>query len=375
MESWTADTTMFSAEPERDLAEFLIETPPEVPPEVLQQRPACVNVLFRVAMMSGMQMNLNATLQVLLGQVREIVSFDKALVYFWDKNEERTLLRTAYGVPDQEREPLVMQNAVDSWIGRYGVPLLLADGSHRDSDLTLQRLGCRSLLAVPVLVSNRVMGSIQLFAGAESAFTAQDGRLMWLLMRIAENLLTREYSNEGLIHFAFTDHLTGLKTRGYFEQQLEMEIKRAQRKDEKFVLLMLDIDHFKPLNDSYGHHIGDKALRKVAAVLMEDMREVDTVARYGGEEFVIILPDTGEEEGLAVAQRIRTEVESLRLRVATEGPPYPLTISIGLAVFDADAQTKRDLVRGADSALYSAKANGRNRVITCSAVMREKQVW
>lgn len=97
-------------------------------------------------------------------------------------------------------------------------------------------------------------------------------------------------------------YLTGLKTRGYFEQQLDLEIKRSERKIQKFALLMIDIDHFKQLNDRYGHHVGDQVLRDVCAILRKDMREMDTVARYGGEEFVIILPETGAAGALYVAQ-------------------------------------------------------------------------
>jgi diguanylate cyclase (GGDEF)-like protein len=186
-----------------------------------------------------------------------------------------------------------------------------------------------------------------------------------MLARVSENLLSREYSNEGLIHFAFTDHLTALKTRGYFEQQLELEIKRSERKGEGFCLLMLDIDRFKPLNDTYGHHVGDKVLRRVAAVLTQDMREVDTVARYGGEEFVIILPDTTEDEAYSVAQRIRAAVESEPFVIEGKATEQ-ITISIGLAVFGKDATTGKQLVQRADAALYVAKGQGRNKVVRYS---------
>jgi diguanylate cyclase (GGDEF)-like protein len=150
---------------------------------------------------------------------------------------------------------------------------------------------------------------------------------------------------------------------------LELEIKRSERKQVPFVLLMLDIDHFKCLNDSYGHHIGDQVLRQVARILMEDMREVDTVARYGGEEFVIVLPETTEEEGYAVAQRIRSAVEKAGFITAMPESAYglvpkeKLSISIGLSFFDSNIKNKRELVEFADAALYAAKAKGRNTVV------------
>ena len=196
---------------------------------------------------------------------------------------------------------------------------------------------------------------------------------MWVLSLVAEGVLTREYANEGLITFAFTDFLTGLKTRGYFEQQLELEIKRSERKRLQFALLMIDIDHFKRLNDQYGHHIGDQVLRDVAALLMKDMRDIDTVARYGGEEFVIILPETSAPEAILVANRLRRTVEQAHFFAGSPGVVEHLSISLGIAIFDVDAQFKHDLIEAADTALYRAKSRGRNQVILYSDMARSRR--
>jgi diguanylate cyclase (GGDEF)-like protein len=210
------------------------------------------------------------------------------------------------------------------------------------------------------------MGSLQLFSSRENAFNREDAQLIWILSLVAENLLTREYANEGLLRFAFTDYLTGLKTRGYFEQQLELEFKRSERRRQKFALLMIDIDHFKRLNDTFGHHVGDQILRDVSSILVKDMREVDTVARYGGEEFVIILPETTEAGAIYVAQRLRRAVEQAKFFAGSPHEVQHLTISIGVAVYDTDAQFKRDLIEFSDAALYAAKHGGRNRVVAYS---------
>src|SRR5260370_13854721 len=146
------------------------------------------------------------------------------------------------------------------------------------------------------------------------------------------------------MRFALSEYLTGLKTRGYFEQQLELEFKRAERRRQKFALLMIDIDHFKQLNDTFGHHVGDQVLRDVTSILMKDMREVDTVARYGGEEFVIILPETTEAGAGYVAQRFRRAVEQTKIFAASPHPIQPLTIRIGIAISDKDTPFKRALV-------------------------------
>src|SRR5438270_12329259 len=340
--------------------------------ELIQHRAEHVNVLLRLSVMSGMQMQLEATLKTICEFTREIVSYDHALVYFWNEAEESSQLRVYEKLPENAGD-MADGNVLDYWARRYGRPLLVNRDDHPQSDHVLEVMASQGALVVPVLVNNRVMGSIQVFSAERDRFSADDAQLLWMLARIAENLLTREHGNEGSQHFAFTDHLTGLRTRGYFEQQLELEIKRAERQQEKFALLMMDIDHFKVLNDSYGHHVGDEALRALAAVLVKDMREVDTVARYGGEEFVMILPDATEAEAIAVAQRVRKAVEQTRLLSNLDPPPRPLSISIGLAVFDVDATHKRELIELADAALYWAKGKGRNRVVAYSEMVAEQR--
>jgi diguanylate cyclase (GGDEF)-like protein len=129
---------------------------------------------------------------------------------------------------------------------------------------------------------------------------------------------------------------------------------------------MIDIDHFKKVNDTFGHHVGDQLLRDVTSILMKDMREVDTVARYGGEEFVIILPETTQTGAVYVAQRLRRAVEQAKFFAGSPHSVQHLTISIGVAVYDTDAQFKRDLIEFSDAALYAAKNEGRNRVICYS---------
>jgi diguanylate cyclase (GGDEF)-like protein len=129
---------------------------------------------------------------------------------------------------------------------------------------------------------------------------------------------------------------------------------------------MIDIDHFKILNDTHGHHVGDVLLRDVSSILMKDMRQIDTVARYGGEEFVVILPETNNVGAYRVAQRLRKAIEVARFFAGSPSEVVKLTISLGVAVFPQDAQFKRDLIEAADAALYEAKRGGRNRVMLCS---------
>jgi diguanylate cyclase (GGDEF)-like protein len=362
--------TFDSCPPER----FVVEVFSEVSQDTVQQRWRDVNVILRLSMLAGLQMQLEATLNMLVDFANEITTADRSIVYFWDEPQDQVQLRVARGA--DVSDSMLRGNILNFWATKYSRPLLVSRGHNVQADAFLASQQAASALVVPLIVSNRVMGSMQLFSRTPEAFTFQDAQLLWILALVAENLLTREYANEGLIRFAFTDFLTGLKTRGYFEQQLDLEIKRSERKKTDFALLMIDIDHFKQLNDRYGHHAGDQVLRDVSSILMKDMREVDTVARYGGEEFVIVLPETSGPGALLVAERLRKAVEQAKFFAGSPRAIERLTISIGIAVFDLDAQFKRDLIEFADAALYAAKGQGRNQVMLYAelAARRHKEV-
>jgi diguanylate cyclase (GGDEF)-like protein len=355
---------------------FVVEVFSELNQHTIQNRWQHLNVILRLSMLTGLQMQLDASLNLMCDMAAEIADFDKALVYFWDENREGVELRVTRGFEPKSVsfEGDANGNILNFWSVKYSRPILVDRGHNGQADDLLDLLGVHAALSVPLFVSNRVMGSLQLFCEHGGSFNTDDAQILWILSLVAENLLTREYANEGLLRFAFTDYLTGLRTRGYFEQQLDLEFKRAERRRQKFSLLMIDIDHFKNLNDTYGHHVGDQVLHDIASILMKDMREVDTVARYGGEEFVMILPETTEPGASYVAHRLRKAVEQAKFFAGSPQAIQHLTISIGIAVFDKDAQFKRDLIEFADAALYAAKRTGRNRVVCYSELAGQERV-
>jgi diguanylate cyclase (GGDEF)-like protein len=161
---------------------------------------------------------------------------------------------------------------------------------------------------------------------------------------------------------ATTDGLTGLTNHRTFQSRFEDLLQRAQRHNHKVALLLCDIDHFKGVNDNYGHPIGDEVLRRVARVLQEVPRKIDIPARYGGEEFAVILDNVDVPQAKAVAERIRIEIS--KIVVDTEKGPLTVTESIGVAAFPDDGNDRATLIERADLALYHAKHSGRNRVVT-----------
>jgi len=168
-------------------------------------------------------------------------------------------------------------------------------------------------------------------------------------------------TNELLLELSNTDHLTGLFNRRYLMEALGKEVQRSLRKKGNLSLIILDIDHFKQVNDRYGHLQGDVVLQKVALQLQKELRAYDTAARYGGEEFIAVLPDATLEEAVFVANRVRASVHGTRFSGALS--ELSLTVSIGVARFSSPDCTSVDsFIKLADDALYRAKANGRNRV-------------
>lgn len=159
---------------------------------------------------------------------------------------------------------------------------------------------------------------------------------------------------------ATTDSLTGIFNRGHFLKCAQIELDRAQRYNHALVLLMLDIDHFKQINDSYGHRVGDETLRQFSRLCQENLRSTDVFGRIGGEEFAILLPETDPKTAENVAQRLRQELS--QLIIPTEKNSVHFTVSIGLALLRRNDDID-SLMQRADTALYQAKREGRNRVI------------
>jgi len=188
---------------------------------------------------------------------------------------------------------------------------------------------------------------------------------MWLMVR-------RFMMHAQLVAQSRIDTKTGLLNASTWEREASIEVTRAVRTGTPLALALVDIDHFKMVNDTYGHLVGDKALRAVTDGLRSQLRSYDLAGRFGGEEFVILLPHARESDALTVAERLRAHVASLSIPVSDDnesGPSVKLTISVGVASLEGVSRELTDMVAAADAALYYAKEAGRNRthVITASA--------
>jgi diguanylate cyclase (GGDEF)-like protein len=199
-------------------------------------------------------------------------------------------------------------------------------------------------------------------ARSGAPFTAAEAQILTYLISQTKISIENAELHELVAQQAVTDDLTGISNHRHFSEWIESEAARLQRYDGQLSLVLLDIDNFKRVNDTYGHLEGDRVLRSLAEVLREESREVDEVARFGGEEFVIALPGTPREGAIEVGERLRRKIEATRVVAESNGDRIEVTVSLGVATAPADGSVGRDLIAAADRALYEAKRLGKNRV-------------
>src|SRR5919199_7000459 len=252
-----------------------------------------------------------------------------------------------------------------TWTAREPM-LAKALSETEDGGLTKLLPDARNVVVVPLIAEGSPIGALV----AEHSKARIEQRALTILAQFASHAslaLRNAWLLEEMRTMADRDGLTGVANRRSFDARLELEIKRALRTAEPMSLLLLDLDHFKAVNDVLGHQAGDDVLRALATMLSAHAREIDMPARYGGEEFALILPGCGPEDALLVAERLRSTVPTLGQA------PAGLTTSVGVATCPRNAVHPSALVSAAAEALYEAKRGGRNRVVLSGTTVAQPQ--
>lgn len=259
-----------------------------------------------------------------------------------------------------------LMDGLTGWVIREGKPALSISSELDPREKPYvqekrQASQCGSLIVVPLLYRQQVLGTLTAINSiSEREYTQADVDLLETIASHAAVAIKNAQLFEEIQHLAKTDDLTGINNRRQLFTLGNRELNRAKRYQHPFTVIMLDIDNFKEVNDTYGHAIGDEALKSLAKLCQINIRKIDILGRYGGEEFVILLPNTNLYQGNEIADRLRVQVEDTTIN--TDAGEIKITISLGLAQMDSSTPTLAALIDRADTALYQAKNTGRNRV-------------
>jgi diguanylate cyclase (GGDEF)-like protein len=307
-----------------------------------------LSTLNRTANILASTLDLEQALRMSLNLALEVTRSSKGVILLPDRTERRIEIAISEGIE------VVRCDADECRVGSGTISLPIEEGQEAPIDQWLALTGCTNCF--PLTIKDTVRGYFLLNP------EIHDEEFLNTLMK----QISFAIENARLFHEAITDGLTGLFLKRYFQIQLEIELKRVQRHRRPMSLLMLDIDHFKAINDTYGHVKGDVILREVSRLVKSCVRETDIASRYGGEELAVILPETPSLEAAAIAERMRKEIAALRF--PHDGTELSITMSVGVHSVEGGAEARsEEVIQKADAALYEAKKSGRNRVCVWGA--------
>jgi len=314
-------------------------------------------------------LEMDEMLRIFREAISKISKFVTAKVILIDESQEAPIARITYEIHNPStKKPLSAgvhsgppvkfdQILAESISSRKEVIYLKSPIDRENPFREYIGAGDRSFIALPLLSEGIPIGILTIEGIDEEhaeSFSILAEQLSLELKKIS--LYERVQS------LAITDGLTGIYVRRHFLERYAEDFARSKRHNLKLSVLMIDLDHFKQCNDAYGHLVGDIVLKEIAKIMKDFVRQVDLIGRYGGEEFVLALPDTDRNSAIAVAERIRQEVERHKFKAYDE--TIAMTISAGVATYPDNGDDVQVLIDKADQALYRAKEEGRNRVVS-----------
>lgn len=321
-------------------------------------------IVYRAAQEISASLDLEQVYAAIHRAVAQLMAGEDVMIALLD--ESRREIECVYLVERGRRLPSTKHLADRGFSGRIiatGKPARVDDAELEMNDIDGPNYGLRksrSLVAVPLPLKGQAIGVLAAQSRQARAYTDDDQEMLELLAYHAATAIDNARLFSEVQRLAVVDSLTGVYNRRQFFTLAAREFERSRRYHEPLSAIMLDIDHFKQVNDTYGHAVGDRVLRLIAVECCGHMRETDLLARYGGEEFAILMPVTDRQRALAGAERLRQYIA--RLSIQTDSEPLAITISIGVATLDETCKDVETLVNRADHALYTAKRAGRNQV-------------
>ena len=328
-----------------------------------------LSLLYDIGKAMNFISDLKKLLQFILNQAIDITSAEKGSIMLYDPEADRLNIRVLAGLKDTDYQEKVNSNEIECRSFRPGEgiagqvflsgnPMIVNNIREDEVFIDSETSFVRSIACIPMVVYSDVIGVINVTnKKGVQGFSDEDVKMLKAVADQAAVAINKAQ----LWDLAVTDSLTGLYVRRYFMVKLQEEIHRADRYNKILSVIMVDLDRFKNINDTYGHDAGDRALKAISQFLQKNIRDVDAIARYGGEEFVMLIPDADKDAALCLAERLRDGLSRTRV-----GELPQITISLGVASYPADGTDIEELIKKADAAMYAAKQAGRNKAVKYS---------
>ena len=330
--------------------------------EAARQRAEEADTLRQAVSAVSSSLDLGRVLDTILVQLDRVVPFDSAALFLVEGDHLRLVSGRGFAVPEQFiGQNFPISDELTSEIRRTAQPLILPDAAADARFQHWSEVGSvRGWIGVPLLLHGGFIGYLTIDSRRVAAYDVADAAMAQAFANEAAIAIESARLFSQVQHMAITDPLTELYNRRHFYDLANSEFERSRRYGHSLSLIMLDIDHFKRVNDTYGHLAGDQVLKEVARRCMEVVREIDVVARYGGEEFIVLLPETVLEGAAQAAERMKARITDQPIIVGEW--QVEVSVCIGVAEIDERCLDLEALLERADQALYAAKRAGRGQV-------------
>lgn len=321
--------------------------------------------LYSISKKLSMATQLEEIFNGTMEHISRSLQIDDFCILLKDESGEVLKVSASHGDVDLTDITLSVGEGLTGKVALTGEKILARDVSKEPEFLFYKgkKKNIGSFLCIPLMGSDgRVIGILNVHKPEVNAFAVTDLELFEEVAGQIAIALDKALSFRNIKELSIRDELTGLYNRRYFFDYFEKDMERAKRYGRELSLIIIDIDYFKNFNDTNGHLLGDKALKKVASLLSDAVRTADVVARFGGEEFVVLLPEVGKDYAMQVAEKLREVIELEKFEGEENQPGGKLTATFGVSSFSDDTAYATELIDCADKALYTGKTKGRNIV-------------
>jgi len=319
-------------------------------------------------------LDLDQVLRVIMDMIARLFEPKDWSLLMVDEKTDELYFAIVVGAASAKLKNLRLKigEGIAGWVAQHGEPVIITEAYQdpRFANWVDKESGFKteSVLCVPLISKGRCLGVIELLNVAAKHQGKDSLDLLEALADFAAIAIENAKYVRKVRELTIVDDCTGLYNARHMNTLLETEISRAKRDNARFSVVFLDLDHFKDVNDKYGHMIGSRLLREIGQVLMNNIRTVDWAVRYGGDEFVIILPQAGREDAMLVTQRLRRALNST-VFFRREGLNLKSTASFGIATYPDCASTKEDIIKLADQAMYKVKDSSRDGICDACEIM------